>query len=39
MATEEGIELNTRNLKARAVVLAHAPSLTPGAYANVETQA
>jgi membrane fusion protein (multidrug efflux system) len=36
MATEEGIELNTRNLKARAVVSAHAPSLTPGAYASVE---
>jgi membrane fusion protein (multidrug efflux system) len=36
MATEEGIELNTRNLKARAVVSAHDPSLTPGAYANVE---
>jgi len=36
MATEEGIELNTRNLRARAVVTTHAPSLTPGAYANVE---
>ena len=36
MATEEGIELNTRNLKARAVVTTHAPSLTPGAYASVE---
>jgi membrane fusion protein (multidrug efflux system) len=36
MATEEGIELNTRNLKARAIVTTHAPSLTPGAYANVE---
>lgn len=36
MATEEGIDLNTRNLKARAVVTAHAPSLTPGAYASVD---
>ena len=36
MATEQGIDQNTRNLKARAVVTAHAPALTPGAYANVE---
>ncbi|MCX6284978.1 MAG: efflux RND transporter periplasmic adaptor subunit [Bacteroidetes bacterium] len=36
MATEEGIDLNTRNLKARAIVEAHAPVLTPGAYASVE---
>jgi membrane fusion protein, multidrug efflux system len=36
IATEEGIELNTRNLKARAVVKAHGSSLVPGAYANVE---
>ncbi|MCX6280386.1 MAG: efflux RND transporter periplasmic adaptor subunit [Bacteroidetes bacterium] len=36
MATEEGIDLNTRNLKARAVVESHAPTLTPGAYASVE---
>ena len=36
IATEEGIELITRNLKARAVVTTHAPSLTPGAYASVE---
>ncbi len=36
MATEEGIELNTRNLKARALVETHGPSLVPGAYANVE---
>jgi membrane fusion protein (multidrug efflux system) len=36
MATEEGIDQVTRNLKARAVVTAHAPALTPGAYANVE---
>jgi len=35
MATEEGIELNTRNLMARAIVTAHGPSLTPGAYATV----
>ena len=36
MATEEGIDQNTRNLKARALVTAHSPSLTPGAYASVE---
>jgi len=36
IATEEGIDQNTRNLKARAVVTAHARALTPGAYANVE---
>ncbi len=36
MATEEGIDQNTRNLKARAIVTAHSPSLTPGAYASVE---
>ncbi|MCX6287971.1 MAG: efflux RND transporter periplasmic adaptor subunit [Bacteroidetes bacterium] len=36
MATEEGIDLNTRNLKARAIVESHAPALTPGAYASVE---
>jgi membrane fusion protein, multidrug efflux system len=36
MATEEGIEPNTRNLKARALVEAHGAALVPGAYANVE---
>jgi len=36
MATEEGIDQNTRNLKARALVTAHSPALTPGAYASVE---
>ncbi len=36
IATEEGIELNTRNLRARAVVEMHGPSLVPGAYANVD---
>ena len=36
IATEEGIDQNTRNLKARAVVNAHSPVLTPGAYASVE---
>jgi len=36
MATEEGIDQNTRNLKARAIVETHASSLTPGAYANVQ---
>jgi len=36
VATEEGIDLNTRNLKARALVKTHAASLVPGAYASVE---
>jgi len=36
LATEESIELNTRNLKVRAVVDGNSPSLKPGAYANVE---
>ncbi len=36
MATEESIELSTRNLKVRAVVDGNSPSLKPGAYANVE---
>ena len=38
MATEEGIDLNTRNLKARAVVNTGRTSLVPGAYANVQLQ-
>ena len=36
MATEEGIDINTRNLKVRAVVNMNAASLIPGAFANVE---
>jgi membrane fusion protein, multidrug efflux system len=36
MATEQSIEANTRNLKARAVVNKNAASLIPGAFANVE---
>jgi membrane fusion protein, multidrug efflux system len=36
MATEESIELNTRNLKVRAVVDGNSASLKPGAYANVQ---
>ncbi|MDP4282718.1 MAG: efflux RND transporter periplasmic adaptor subunit, partial [Bacteroidota bacterium] len=36
MATEEGIELNTRTLKARAVVKPTGTELVPGSYANVE---
>jgi membrane fusion protein, multidrug efflux system len=36
MATEEGIDLNTRNLKARAVITANNALLVPGAFANVE---
>ncbi|MEI6901463.1 MAG: efflux RND transporter periplasmic adaptor subunit [Bacteroidota bacterium] len=35
-ATEESIELNTRNLKVRAVVSGISSSLKSGAYANVE---
>jgi membrane fusion protein (multidrug efflux system) len=36
MATEQSIEANTRNLKARAVVNKNSASLIPGAFANVE---
>ena len=36
MATEEGIDVNTRNLKVRAVVNKNEASLVPGAFANVE---
>jgi len=36
MATEQSIEANTRNLKARAVVQKNSASLIPGAFANVE---
>lgn len=36
MATEEGIDVNTRNLKVRAVVNMNQASLIPGAFANVE---
>ena len=36
IATEEGIDVNTRNLKARAVVSTNTASLVPGAFANVE---
>ncbi len=36
MATEEGIDFETRNLKARAVVNASKTPLVPGAFANVE---
>jgi membrane fusion protein (multidrug efflux system) len=36
MATEEGIDINTRNLKVRAVVNKSETSLVPGAFANVE---
>jgi membrane fusion protein, multidrug efflux system len=38
MATEEGIDMNTRNLKARAIVKANNAVLVPGAYANVQLQ-
>jgi membrane fusion protein, multidrug efflux system len=36
IATEEGIDANTRNLKARALVNMNSSSLIPGAFANVE---
>lgn len=35
IATEEGIDLSTRNLKARAVVADNTSSLVPGSFANV----
>jgi membrane fusion protein, multidrug efflux system len=38
MATEEGIESSTRNLKVRAVVDHPSPSLKPGAFARVELE-
>jgi membrane fusion protein, multidrug efflux system len=36
MATEEGIDAGTRNLKAKALVNANRNALVPGMYANVE---
>ena len=38
MATEEGIDVATRNLKARAVVKNKDAALKPGAFANVELE-
>lgn len=38
MATEEGIDVATRNLKARAVVNNKDAALKPGAFANVELE-
>lgn len=38
MATEEGIDVTTRNLKARAVVKNKDAALKPGAFANVELE-
>jgi membrane fusion protein (multidrug efflux system) len=38
IATEEGIDVATRNLKARAVVKNKDAALKPGAFANVELQ-
>ena len=38
IATEEGIDENTRNLKARALVSMNTSSLVPGSFANVELQ-
>jgi len=36
MASEEGIDASTRNLKVRAIVKTHQAALKPGAFANVE---
>jgi len=36
LATEEGIELSTRNLEAKAIIISTDPILVPGMYANVE---
>lgn len=36
MATEQGIDITTRNLKARAVVKGQSKEIVPGAFANVE---
>jgi membrane fusion protein (multidrug efflux system) len=38
MATEEGIDVATRNLKARAIVKNENAKLMPGAFANVELE-
>jgi membrane fusion protein (multidrug efflux system) len=38
IATEEGIDVTTRNLKARAVVKNKDATLKPGAFANVELE-
>ena len=38
MASEQGIEATTRNLKARAVINNPTPTLVPGAFATVELQ-
>jgi membrane fusion protein (multidrug efflux system) len=38
LATEEGIDITTRNLKARAVVKNKDAALKPGAFANVELE-
>jgi membrane fusion protein (multidrug efflux system) len=36
MATEQGIEISTRNIKARAIVKSSSQALVPGAFANLE---
>lgn len=38
IASEQGIETTTRNLKARAVIPKPSPALVPGAFATVELQ-
>ena len=38
IASEQGIEATTRNLKARAVIPKPSPALVPGAFATVELQ-
>jgi membrane fusion protein, multidrug efflux system len=38
IATEQGIDANTRNLRVRAIINTSSGELLPGAYANVELQ-
>jgi membrane fusion protein (multidrug efflux system) len=38
MASEQGIEFTTRNLKARAIITKPSPTMIPGAFATVELQ-
>jgi len=38
IASEQGIDYTTRNLKARAIVKSTSPTLVPGAFATVELQ-
>lgn len=38
VATEEGVDLNTRNLKAKALVISKNKNIVPGMYADVQIQ-